>query len=255
MRAAFLKTLLALVAAVLLVLGLTSWVSVGLHIGDHLYRCNVRDVLIVRAVYLGHAAEARKLIRGGADVNAIVQVSWWTERLIHMASLEGYVDVVQALIDGGADVNARDTCGGRTPILRMAEEPFRDNYAPITERLVRAGASLKIANGDGWLPLHVCAMWDNVPYASVLLRLGAEVNAFDHNGETALIYTCSSFNRPPCEAMIRLLVEHGADISLPDPKGDTPFKILEKNGFLRFLPKGSTKASKPRNLGGTATGG
>ncbi len=59
---------------------------------------------------------------------------------------------------------------------------------------------------------------DALEQVAALLLDGADVNATDTNGHTAL-HVCAAFNRP---AIAELLLLHGADINAPSKTGRTP---------------------------------
>jgi ankyrin repeat protein len=73
----------------------------------------------------------------------------------------------------------------------------------------------------------------------VLLAHGAEVNPLTNTGKTPLHMGAEAGNL----AVVKLLVSKGADISLKDAKGMTPFDLAKKGGHNDVMaavrPKGS----------------
>ncbi len=73
--------------------------------------------------------------------------------------------------------------------------------------LIQYGADVNMYDIHGYSAL-VEAVWrDHLDTVMVLLEGGADINLIPYNGEAALLYACSV-------AMTRLLIDHGADISL-----------------------------------------
>lgn len=222
------------VVAIFFVFG--RWQSVFLD--EHCYRFRKTDRAIFDAVYAGDAVKIRELILRGGNANADIWVDLnGREKLIHWASLRGRIEVVRALLAGGADPNATDEFS-RTPLMRMARMPIQNGYDECTVLLVRAGANLEQTTfREGYTALHISALFGNTSYALVLVGLRANVNALQYSRRTPLHLTCDIPFEPPSESMIRLLVEHGADISLRDQNGETASDILKKRnlGHLEYL--------------------
>jgi len=59
-----------------------------------------------------------------------------------------------------------------------------------------------------------------------LLRLGADVNARNNDGETPIFTTCD-------DHAIALFIQHGADLTIPDNEGRTVFDAAKGKGPLR----------------------
>ncbi|XP_007445113.2 ankyrin repeat domain-containing protein 22-like, partial [Python bivittatus] len=64
----------------------------------------------------------------------------------------------------------------------------------------------------------------------MLLRAGADVNATDDSGRTALHYACEMKN----QSIIPLLAEAGADLSIKDKDEETPLDIARRLKFLNI---------------------
>ncbi|PWT85476.1 MAG: hypothetical protein C5B57_02865 [Blastocatellia bacterium] len=72
---------------------------------------------------------------------------------------------------------------------------------------------------------------DAIAAVTVCLEQGADINAFNDNGDTAL-------HRASGESIVRFLVTHGADINVRNKQGRTPLEAAlerkDRNGAIRF---------------------
>lgn len=131
---------------------------------------------------------------------------------------------VRAAIAAGADVNAEQS--GQTPLLAaMKESPV------IVNELLRAGADPNKLCGYQGTPLMAAVQHTSIPGALLLLAAGANVNAEDPLGRTALdvLEIASPVNRQ----MQKLLKSHGAKHgAIAGPGFDT---TLAKNGDYRDI--------------------
>lgn len=83
---------------------------------------------------------------------------------LHIAAVEGHLDIVKLLVEHGVDINAKKTTkGGAQNALEMASEK---NYSEIFAYLISRGAKGKVKQNDAKLPGHnvrICAFSDVVP--------------------------------------------------------------------------------------------
>src|SRR5262245_5736533 len=124
---------------------------------------------------------------------------------LHWAVQRDDLELVERLLRAGASVKVRNEFGA-TP---MSEAAIVGNAALI-ERLLAAGADVESANADGQTALMVVARTGRVDAARVLIRRGANVNASERwRGQTALMWAAAQ-NQP---AMVKELVARGADVN------------------------------------------
>jgi ankyrin repeat protein len=192
----------------------------------------------------------RKPIRGDGDPPPIGSGK--------MTSLE----LVRSLVDHDADVNARHAKRGAgkerlnrtdaTPFLLAAETAD----VALMRLLLELGADPTISNVDNCTPLLAAAgvgvLGDGDEAAAteaevieaivLLLDLGADINAVDDHGKTAM--HGAAFKSWP--KVIRLLAQRGADINVWNQKnqsGWTPLMIAQGNRPGNFRPSAETTAA------------
>ncbi|AMY08966.1 ankyrin repeat protein [Luteitalea pratensis] len=174
----------------------------------------------------------------------------------------GSLDLVRALVARGANVNARMTKRPNLNNTRLDERgatPFLlaalTADAELMRVLVKAGADPSIPNVDGSTPLMVAAGLatrspgedagtepEVLEALQLLLDLGADPNAVDRHGETAM-HGAAYKNLPKA---VRMLAAKGARIDVwnqPDEFGWTPLAISAGYRFGNFKPSPETEAA------------
>ena len=146
---------------------------------------------------------------------------------------------------------------GATPFLAAASTAD----VPLMELLVKLGADPLLANSQGTSPLLAAAgvgvgapeeapavEAEVLESVKLLLKLGADVNTVDKNGETAM-HGAAYRNHPK---VVALLADKGAKIAVwnkANKAGLTPFVIAEGHRpGLNFRPSPDTVAALHRVL-------
>jgi ankyrin repeat protein len=127
--------------------------------------------------------------------------------LLHDASAQGSVRMVELLLQLGADPNVRSP-GGHAPLYCVANECRVAGGGDIVRALIRAGAHVD-ARSDSKLctALHMAARRGNTEIAEALMDCGADIHARDRGGDTPLqrAKNCRK------AGVAALLVSRGAD--------------------------------------------
>jgi uncharacterized protein len=228
---------------------------------------------LLLAVENGHFELAIALVEAGADPNdqrsgftPLHAISWVRKpdasdvgdpAPIGSGALTS-LQFVHALVARGANVNARLAkvprppasatllgTEGATPFLMAADRAD----VPLMRELVKAGADPLLPNADKTTPLMAAAGLgtsdpleeagtedEALEATKMLLDLGADINAVDNKGDTAM-HGAAYGNFP---AIVKLLAERGADINIwkqADKEGRTPLYIAE--GYKAGRPQPS----------------
>jgi ankyrin repeat protein len=185
---------------------------------------------------------------------------------LHIATLRGSVEATKMLIPH-TNINIRDN-DGRTP-FHLALEYSHCDAALL---LLQHGADINTADNSGRTPLHLAAGAGCVEVVKRLLERGADPNVCDKNRNSVLHYAVKSLNKDivklilpvyrnvnmrntygetplrvlirecakweqwkQCYEIVKMLIEHGADPTIPDAKGYTPLDSAKLIGCPKLI--------------------
>ncbi len=120
------------------------------------------------------------------------------------------------LIERGAPVNSRFD-HGITPLLEMYQETTRQ--PPIIAALLNHGADANAADNDGGTALQEAASCAEPATARLLLNKGANIEARNCFGTTPLMFACTSADS--LNPVLPMLLTSGADVNARDRYGRT----------------------------------
>jgi hypothetical protein len=154
--------------------------------------------------------------RGGREVTPM-----------HAAASAGHVNILSLLIQHGADVNDRDLIGD-TP-LHLASDNAR---LQVGRFLLNHGADIHARNKFNNTALIYAIMRNNIEFARMLLEREALINARYQSDMTPLHWAAQGGGRTE---VLRLLLEHGADVSARDEYGSTPSELASLYGYPEIV--------------------
>lgn len=193
---------------------------------------------LMQAAYQGDIAQAKRLIAGHANVNAVnaygvnamllaaeasntplidlllkagakaTSANPDGETALHLVARSGNVEAARLLLAHGAKVDAREKFGGQTPLMWAAAR----RHPAMVEFLASKGADVNARS----------AVRDYQRVATAESR----AKFLDRGGFTPLLYAA----RENCQGCVEALLKHKADINLPDPADVPPLSIAMMNG-------------------------
>ncbi len=177
---------------------------------------------------IGDLDAVKALIESGADIDAQGDSYGYTALI--SACEHNYIEMVRYLLSKGADPNitAKD---GSTALIRAA-----GNAPDAVEPLLSAGADIDARADDGTGVMTQCVfgvLYKGYPMELAELLVSRVSDADEAmsapdaiSGYTPVFWAA----RENHEQLVRLLVEHGADVNAAAKDGKTPLTLAEEEG-------------------------
>ncbi|MBJ7927728.1 ankyrin repeat domain-containing protein [Bacillus cereus group sp. N31] len=150
------------------------------------------------------------LLKQGANINATDSQG---RTPLMIATYKNDIKTAKALIDAGADVNIQDNIKNNPFLYAGADPALTNRYG---------GTALIPASEHGYITV----------IKELLTRTNIDVNHVNNLGWTALMEAIVLSNGDETQQqVIRLLIEHGADVNIPDNDGVTPLEHARAHNF------------------------
>ena len=174
---------------------------------------------------------------------------WNTETFKHAIDTSN-IDLVRSLLDitesNNSESNNSESNNSDSLALKkhdisnaLMDVRFSDTSGrslEIVKLLLERGADVNSNNVIGVTPLHLAVTFNNVELARLLLENGADIDRKDnYYSMTPLMSAAQSVGRYDDPAIVELLLDKGANISIKDKKGDTALKYAWKNPKVEGL--------------------
>jgi ankyrin repeat protein/serine/threonine protein kinase len=205
-------------------------------------RDELGQTALLRASSMGHSHIIELLIAAGANVNITDHIDGMSA--LAWASEHGPSTIVKLLITHGANVNQKNH-QGQTPLIRAASKDYAysDRFnssmvsknvfvdveenemklhsasspSVVVDTLISGGADVNAKNHDGYTALMVAAWQGHSLVVDALIRASADVNMQAEKGQTALMVAAGQSHSRIAELLITL----GANVNICDEKGET----------------------------------
>ncbi len=180
---------------------------------------------LIQAAEVGDTATVFELLKAGADINVLDDQG---RTPVMVATHGNHVDTVQALIEAGADINIQDNRLDN-PFLYAGAEGFLE----IVKLTIAAGADTRLTNRFGGTALIPAAERGHVEIVNELLTFtDVDINHVNDLGWTALLEAVIlSDGGGRHQQIVQVLVDHGADVHIPDKNGITSLQHAQARGF------------------------
>jgi ankyrin repeat protein len=173
------------------------------------------------------------LLAAGADVNS---PSPEGQTALMLVARTGKLDAAKLLLDHGAQIDAKEQWAGQTALIWAAAEsqpqmvklllehhadPNMRSVVRDWQRKVTAEGRPKDMHRGGFTPLLYAARESCIECARLLLEHGADINLPDPDGRTALVLTLLNFHWD----FAKFLIGKGADVNAWDFWGEAPLYV------------------------------
>lgn len=150
--------------------------------------------LIVAAAMQGDPVIIDDLVSHGADANAANE----TGSPLAWAARQANLEAVRTLLARGANVKYQGSDGGTALHATLGDR----NDVRIAELLLDKGADLE-ARKSGMTPLLMASLFGRTEWVRLFIQRGAQVNAKNASGQTALAVSGTFGRQPDIEQLLR----------------------------------------------------
>ena len=183
------------------------------------------DAMLIQVAEAGDTPAVLSLLGSGANINAR---DGRGRTAVMAATHANQVEAVRALIAAGADINLRDDRLDNPFLYASAEGLFE-----IVKLTIDANADTRLTNRFGGTALIPAAERGHVEIVRELLtRTDVDVDHINNLGWTALLEAIIlSDGGERHQQIVQILVDHGANITIPDHDGVSPLEHARARGF------------------------
>ncbi len=191
-----------------------------------------KEEQLVRAAYADNIKTVKMLLNEGVNPNSADNNG---QTALYFAARHGCTEIVKALLAVGADVNKPAGWQKRTPLF-VSAIGFQYETAKV---LIDAGGNINQFDGDGIAPLHYVVSGGRdtgLPVRTETVKkfieeLHPDVNQKTQWGVSPL--QCASL----CghSNIVKILLEHGADVNYADTAGNTALHRAVKNEDIQTV--------------------
>ena len=165
------------------------------------------------------------LLDHGAPVNAMNKNH---QTAYMLACHQGNIDAMCALVNAGADPNIADSWGNTG--LHLAVQGGSSKH--VLEEIIAHGADVNAVNNEGATALMLaCETWQK-EFVNVLLRAGADTSICDVHGDTCLH---KLLHRECDQETLEMLLDHGVPVNATNKKHHTAYMLARKQKNIEAM--------------------
>jgi len=129
---------------------------------------------------------------------------------------------IRELLEKGANVNARESHNGKTPLIHASMNKNK-GFNEVMLLLIEKGADVNAFDKDGNTALLWAAMYGLSDNVQTLIEKGADVNARNNDGVRALTWAAMYGHTN----VVRLLIKNGANVNAKDSMNQTALSMAQ----------------------------
>jgi ankyrin repeat protein/energy-coupling factor transporter ATP-binding protein EcfA2 len=208
---------------------------------------NFLQEILTEAAVNGFTYVTAFILDTGVDINISLRSTRYSHQqyaLVHIASENGHISLLEFLLEKGADANTY-IWDNSTP-LHLA---CRQGNKECVVALLRISASTDRSNKKGDTPLHEAVRSRNSEIVQILLSNNAEAEVCNKDGDTPLHVACQMNNL----TAVSHLMDRNTFMGNRNKNGDSPLDCAIRRGhttLVKYILKAANSSVKERNTNG-----
>ena len=152
------------------------------------------------------------------------------ETPLHLASKNGFKDLVDILVQSGGNVNARNFPKQETPLHLAAQ----NGHPYIAEYLIQHGSKVNIRNVPLQdTPLHLASRNGHGQVVDILLQHGSDVDARNAPSQNTPLHLAAQNGH---RQVADILLQGGSDVNARNfPRQESPLHLAARNGHQHIV--------------------
>ncbi|KAI5777396.1 ankyrin repeat-containing domain protein [Geopyxis carbonaria] len=192
------------------------------------------NLTLPKAAEAGKLDLVKHLLKTGVDVN--MGDGGTDVTALHYCAIEGHTEIANLLLNNGANVNCHNGVGS-TALMELARM-FDEDKTEIAKMLIKHGADVNAKDFSGSSALSLAAYHGYATLISLLLDHGADIETREEQtGNTPLTYCLAKRRTKPakCEEIMRILIDRGANVNATNDHGETALMLAAEKGSPRMV--------------------
>ncbi|MCB2295152.1 ankyrin repeat domain-containing protein [Clostridium algoriphilum] len=189
---------------------------------------------IYRSIQEGNIDEVKNYLNVEKDSNS----DFNSESILHYTinnCQNNYFKIIELLIDNNANINSHHSKFLETPLHKLCARitPHID----VITMMLKKGAEVNAFNISGKTPVFYCSFNYSVELLSLLVKYGADINIKDKYKNTLLHDDYINCFDEHFEEFLKALISLGFDINTRNSLGYTPLELCENKKIEDILIK------------------
>ena len=190
-----------------------------------------KEELLHLATKNGQVSLIKNLLKTKVDINALN-----AEGLspLHLAVIEGNIEVTNLLISEGANIEIKDSKWGSSPLLYACQ----NGRTKLVQMLLQNGANINSKSYDGSTAIHFAAQSGKTDLVIFLQQMGFDINSQNDSQQTPLMFAIMADDINAVTLLISLGadVDHGRNCLKPTPLHcAASFKSGQQDKIIQIL--------------------
>ena len=181
--------------------------------------------VLLAAIGTGDCNTVRWLIEQGVDVNHCDKNGFTA---VHIAAMQGNLDVVKLLKESGANIHVEDNEGSYSVMLAA----IGTGDCNTVRWLIEQGVDVNHCDKNGFTAVHIAAKQGNLDVLKLLKESGANIHVQNEMDRNSIM--SAAIGTGDCNT-VRWLIEQGVDVNHCSKKGVTAVHIAAQQGNLDVL--------------------